>query len=56
MKKLLIIAIGVFAAGAVHAQDVSFGVKAGANMSNIIKTNDDSYDSEFKPGFHAGLF
>lgn len=55
MKKLLIIAIGVFAAGAVHAQDVSFGIKAGANMSNIIKTGDDSYDTEFKPGFHAGL-
>ena len=55
MKKLLIIAIGVFTAGAVHAQDVSFGIKAGANMSNIIKTGDDSYDTEFKPGFHAGL-
>lgn len=55
MKKLLIIAIGVFAAGAVHAQDVSFGVKAGANMSNIIKTNDDSYKTEFKPGLNAGL-
>ncbi|HUH33577.1 MAG TPA: porin family protein [Daejeonella sp.] len=55
MKKLLIIAIGVFAAGAVHAQDVSFGVKAGANMSNIIKTGDDNFDTEFKPGFHAGL-
>lgn len=55
MKKLLIIAIGVLAAGAVQAQDVSFGVKAGGNMSNIIKTNDDSYETEFKPGFHAGL-
>ena len=55
MKKLLIIAIGVFTAGAVHAQDVSFGIKGGANMSNIIKTNDDSYETEFKPGFHAGL-
>jgi hypothetical protein len=55
MKKLLIIAIGVFTAGAVQAQDVSFGIKGGANMSNIIKTNDDSYETEFKPGFHAGL-
>ena len=55
MKKLLIIAIGVFAAGAVQAQDVSFGVKAGGNLSNIIKTNDENYKTEFKPGFHAGL-
>ena len=55
MKKLLVIAIGVFTAGAVHAQDVSFGIKGGGNMSNIIKTNDDSYESEFKPGFHAGV-
>jgi hypothetical protein len=55
MKKLFIIAIGVLAAGAVHAQNVSFGVKAGGNMSNIIKTNDENYDTQFKPGFHAGL-
>jgi len=55
MKKLFIIAIGVLAAGAVHAQNVSFGVKAGGNMSNIIKTNDENYETEFKPGFHAGL-
>ncbi|NEU10422.1 PorT family protein [Flavihumibacter sp. R14] len=55
MKKILIIAIGVFAAGAVQAQDVSFGIKGGGNMSNIIKTNDDSYNTEFKPGFQGGL-
>jgi hypothetical protein len=55
MKKLFIIAIGVLAAGAVHAQNVSFGVKAGGNMSNIIKTNDENYDTQFKPGFNAGL-
>ena len=55
MKKLFIIAIGVLAAGAVHAQNVSFGVKAGGNMSNIIKTNDENFETEFKPGFHAGL-
>lgn len=55
MKKLLIIAIGVFAAGAVHAQNVSFGIKGGGNMSNIVKTDDESYETEFKPGFHAGL-
>ncbi len=55
MKKILIIAIGVLTAGAVHAQEVNFGVKGGVNYSNIIKTNDDSYETDFKPGFHAGL-
>ncbi|WP_026897595.1 porin family protein [Daejeonella oryzae] len=55
MKKLLIIAIGVFAAGAANAQNVSFGVKAGANLSNIIKTDDESFKTDFKPGLHAGL-
>ena len=55
MKKLFIVAIGVLAAGAVHAQNVSFGVKAGGNMSNIIKTNDENYDTQFKQGFNAGL-
>jgi opacity protein-like surface antigen len=55
MKRILIFAIGVFAAGAVQAQDVSFGIKGGANMSNIIKTNDDSYNSDFKPGFQGGV-
>ena len=55
MKKLFIIAIGVLTAGAVHAQNVSFGVKAGGNMSNIIKTNDPNYKTDYKPGFNAGL-
>lgn len=55
MKKVLIIAIGVFVAGAANAQEVSFGVKAGANLSNIIKTNDASFKTDFKPGFNAGL-
>lgn len=55
MKKLLIIAIGVLTAGAVHAQDVSFGIKGGANLSNIIKTGDSKYETDFKPGVHAGL-
>ncbi|MBC7745559.1 MAG: PorT family protein [Flavobacterium sp.] len=55
MKKLLIVAIGILTAGAVHAQDVSVGIKAGGNLSNIIKTGDSSYETNFKPGFHAGL-
>ena len=61
MKKLLIIAIVVFTAGAVNAQSssnpdgVKFGIKAGANFSNIIKTDDSNFNTEFKPGFNAGL-
>ena len=61
MKKVLIIAIGVFVAGAANAQSTSnsgavkFGIKAGGNYSNIIKTNDENFNTEFKPGLNAGL-
>ncbi|MEO8795466.1 MAG: porin family protein [Daejeonella sp.] len=61
MKKILIIAIGLFTAGAANAQTssnpdaVKFGIKAGGNYSNIIKTGDDNFKTEYKPGFHAGL-
>ena len=54
MKKVLIIAIGVFFAGAAGAQTV--GVKGGVNFSNIIKTNDKNFSTDFKPGLNAGLF
>ncbi len=54
MKKLIILAIGVLFAGAVNAQ--TFGVKGGLNFSNIIKTNDENFNTEFKTGFNAGLF
>jgi len=62
MKKVFIFAIALFTAGAVNAQSTSnpdgvkFGIKAGANLSNIIKTGDDNFKTEFKPGFNAGLF
>ncbi len=64
MKKVLILAIGVLVAGVANAQtqtnastsgDVKFGIKAGANLSNIIKTGDDNFKTEYKPGFHVGL-
>lgn len=54
MKKVLILAIGVLFAGAAEAQ--TFGIKGGVNFSNIIKTNDRNFDTEFKPGLNAGLF
>lgn len=54
MKKVIILAVGVLFAGAVNAQ--TFGVKGGLNFSNIIKTGDEDFNTEFKTGFNAGLF
>ncbi len=54
MKKVILLAIGVFFAGAVNAQ--SFGIKGGVNFSNIIKTGDESFNTEFKTGINAGIF
>jgi hypothetical protein len=54
MKKVLILAIGVLFAGAAEAQ--TFGIKGGVNFSNIIKTNDRNFETQFKPGLNAGLF
>lgn len=64
MKKVFIFAIGLLVAGVANAQTSSskksggpqFGLKAGGNFSNIIKTGDDNFKTEFKPGFNAGLF
>ena len=53
MKRTLILSLAVLLAGAVKAQSVS--VKAGLNYSNIIRTGDENFETEFKPGFHAGL-
>ena len=54
MKKVFILAIGVLLAGAANAQ--TFGIKGGANFSNIIKTGDEDFNTEFKTGFNAGIF
>lgn len=54
MKKVLILAMGVLFAGAAGAQTI--GVKGGVNFSNIIKTNDKNFSTEFKPGLNAGIF
>lgn len=54
MKKVIILAISVLITGAVNAQ--TFGVKGGLNFSNIIKTGDKDFNTEFKTGFNAGLF
>ena len=67
MKKVFILAISLLTAGVANAQTktksstasvgaVKFGVKAGVNLANIIKTGDNNFKTEFKPGFHAGIF
>ena len=53
MKRLLILFYVMFAAVAVNAQ--SLGGRVGVNFSNIIKTGDDDFETDFKPGFHAGI-
>lgn len=53
MKYLFTIAAAALLAVGAKAQSVS--VRAGANFSNIIKTGDSNFSTDFKPGFHAGL-
>lgn len=54
MKKILLGALTLLIASSVNAQ--TFGVKAGANFANIIKTGDTDFKTEFVTGGHAGLF
>jgi opacity protein-like surface antigen len=57
MKKIFILAAGLFIAGAANAQSpVRFGVKAGVNIANIIKDDgNNNFDTEGKVGFNAGV-
>lgn len=57
MKKLFILAAGLFIAGAVHAQSpIRLGVKAGLNIPNIIKDDgDNDFKTKVNPGFNAGI-
>ncbi len=55
MKKIFILAIGLFAATAASAQ-VRLGVKAGLNLPDIIKGNGkNNFDTKINPGFNAGI-
>jgi len=49
----------------VHAQKTSsaektnglhFGIKAGLNLANIVKTDDNNFSTQLKPGLNAGVF
>jgi opacity protein-like surface antigen len=57
MKKLYIIAAGLFIAGAANAQSpVRFGIKAGVNIANIIQNDgDNNFKTDTKTGFNAGV-
>lgn len=57
MKKLIILAIGLFAATAASAQSpIRLGVKAGLNLPNIIKGDgNNDFKTKVNPGFNAGV-
>lgn len=59
MKKIFVLAAGLFVAGIVNAQNndqiINVGVKAGANFSNIIKSGDSDFETDYKTGFNVGL-
>jgi hypothetical protein len=56
MKKIIILALGLFAATAADAQDIRFGVKAGLNLPNIIKDDgNNDFSTKINPGFNAGV-
>ena len=56
MKKIIILALGLFATAAANAQDVRFGVKAGLNLPNIIKDDgNNNFSTKVNPGFNAGV-
>ncbi|MGI4887249.1 MAG: porin family protein [Janthinobacterium lividum] len=56
MKKLLLsTALLAVTAAAAHAQGVSFGIKAGASLTNIVGSGTTGFDFKNKFGFHGGL-
>ncbi|RZK39350.1 MAG: PorT family protein [Pedobacter sp.] len=61
MKKIFIIAVALLStAGIVKAQStdqpIRFGIKAGANFSNIIKGDgNNNFNTDYLTGFHAGV-
>jgi hypothetical protein len=54
MKKIIFLAAGLLLAGAANAQ-IKFGVAGGADFSNIIKTDDPNFKTDYKTGFNAGV-
>ena len=62
MKKIIIAAFFLLVAGGANAQTsdvknkLSFGIKGGVNFSNIIKTDNSDFSTDFTTGFNAGIF
>lgn len=58
-KIILIIAVFTFIADFIEAQgsgDLKFGLKAGANFSNVYDIQGEEFQAEYKPGLAAGIF
>ncbi|WP_158796209.1 porin family protein [Pedobacter sp. L105] len=57
MKKIFILAIGLFVATAASAQDhgIKFGIAGGLNVSDVIQGHGDYGSTNTKAGFNAGL-
>ena len=53
MKRIVILSLVLISAVAANAQ--SLGGRVGVNFSNIIKTGDSDFETDFKPGLHAGI-
>jgi hypothetical protein len=59
MKKLIVALSAIVLGSAnIHAQknDPHFGLRVGANFSNIIKDGDNDFSTDFKVGFNAAAF
>lgn len=66
MKKIFVLTGVLFAFSVVSvnaqktttrkATDLSFGVRAGLNLSNVVKDNDKNFSTEIKPGINAAVY
>ncbi len=57
MKKLIIATFVLLTGGGAFAQSgISFGIKGGLSFSNIIKTDDSNFKTNYNTGYHAGVF
>ena len=60
MKKIFVLALGLFITGVANAQStdkpITIGAKAGVNFSNIIKEDgNNNFKADYLTGYHAGL-
>lgn len=61
MKKTIILCLIVLSFSMVKAQEdedkgISFGIKGGANFSNIVKSGSNNFRTGYLTGYNAGLF